>query len=92
MMKILENVAASFLTKWLKLMIQKKNRRGKWSVELHWTVLEEVSATHMTKTSANVKINTGGNMEGKTQQIDVSHLRCILAFELNSGAVMPCVF
>jgi hypothetical protein len=45
MMKILENGAASFLTKWLKLMIQKKNRRGKWSVELHWTVLEEVSAT-----------------------------------------------
>jgi hypothetical protein len=44
MMKALENGAASFLTKWLRLMIQKKKRRGKWSVELHWTVLEEVSS------------------------------------------------
>ena len=43
MMKSLENGAAKFLTKWLRLMIQKKKRRGKWSVELHWTVLEEVS-------------------------------------------------
>jgi hypothetical protein len=43
MMKELQNGAASFLTKWLKLMIQKKKRRGKWSVELHWLVLEEVS-------------------------------------------------
>ncbi len=51
MMKALENRAASFLTKWLRLMIQKKKRRGKWSVELHWTVLEEVSS----KASANFK-------------------------------------
>ncbi len=51
MMKALENGAASFLTKWLRLMIQKKKRRGKWSVELHWTVLEEVSS----KASANFK-------------------------------------
>ena len=42
MVKALENGAASFLAKWLKLMIQKKQRRG-WSIELHWTVLEAVS-------------------------------------------------
>lgn len=44
MVKTLENTAASFLTKWLRLMIQKKQRRGKWSVELHWMVLEVVSS------------------------------------------------
>jgi hypothetical protein len=31
-------------------MIQKKKRRGKWSVELHWTVLEVVS-TQMVSTN-----------------------------------------
>jgi hypothetical protein len=50
MMKALENGAALFLTKWLRLMIQKKKRRGKWSVELHWTVLEVVS-TQMLSTN-----------------------------------------
>jgi hypothetical protein len=49
MVKALENGAASFLTKWLQLMIQKKKRRGKWSVELHWTVLEVVSKLYQIK-------------------------------------------
>jgi hypothetical protein len=47
MMKALENGASSFITNWLKLMIQKKKRRGKWSVELHWLVLEEVCTSTM---------------------------------------------
>ena len=76
MVKTLENTAASFLTKWLRLMIQKKQRRGKWSVELHWMVLEVVSS----HAARNIMIepqkivlrqNTGWYMEKNTQHINV---------------------
>lgn len=80
MMKTLENTAASFLTKWLRLMIQKKQRRGKWSVELHWMVLELVSShatqKHYSKTKKeppknHFKTNTGWYMEKNTQHTNV---------------------
>ena len=57
-------------------MIQKKKRRGKWSVELHWMVLEVVSS----HAARNIMIepqklvlrqNTGWYMEKNTQHINV---------------------
>jgi hypothetical protein len=64
MMKQLQNGAASFLTKWLRLMIQKKKRRGKWSVELHWLVLEEVNTSNkMFQPSFHLQILTGIKLE-----------------------------
>jgi hypothetical protein len=76
MVKTLENTAASFLTKWLRLMIQKKQRRGKWSVELHWMVLEVVSshaARNMMIEPQKIVLrqNTGWYMEKNTQHINV---------------------
>jgi hypothetical protein len=92
MMKELENGAASFLTKWLGLMIQKKKRRGKWSVELHWTVLEVVRQSNHMSLKSIYKRHSGIRLEDQTQHVDVRSDRLRFDVDLTRFTDRTCGF
>ncbi len=92
MVKESKNGAASFVTKWLRIIIQKKKRRGKWSVELHCTVLQLAHQSNCMSLKSIYRRRTGVRLEDQTQRIDVRSDRLRFDIDLTRFTDRTCGF